>query len=70
MLGRLSPGWLIAIGFVLLVTGAVLPILMMFHIMRSTYLLNGISVVATMSGLIIGMYGVFELYQARRGGDG
>jgi len=67
MLRRLSPGWLIAIGFVLLVTGAVLPILMMLHIMRSTYLLNGISVVSTMSGLIIGMYGVFEL-QARRGG--
>jgi len=68
MLRRLSPGWLIAIGFVLLVTGAVLPILMMLHIMRSTYLLNGISVVSTMSGLIIGMYGVFELYQTRRGG--
>ena len=68
MLRRLSPGWLIAIGFVLLVTGAVLPILMMLHIMRSTYLLNGISVVSTMSGLIIGMYGVFELHMARRGG--
>ena len=67
MLRRISPGGLIAIGSILLITGAVLPILMMLHIIKSTYLLNFISYFSTVGGLIIGLYGVFELYTARKG---
>ncbi len=68
MLRRLSPGGLMAIGFILLIVGAVLPMLMMFRILVSTYLLNFISYFSSVVGLIIGLYGVFELYTARRGG--
>ncbi len=67
MLRRLSPGRLMAIGSILLITGAVLPILMMTHIIGSTYLLNFISYFSTVAGLTIGLYGVFELYQSRKG---
>jgi len=58
-----------AIGSVLLITGAVLPILMMINIIGSTYLLNFISYFSSVAGLIIGLYGVFELYIARKDGE-
>ena len=69
MLRRLSPGGLMAIGFILLIVGAVLPMLMMLHIIGSTYLLNIIAYFSSLAGLVIGLYGVFELYQIRKKGD-
>ena len=54
----LSPLKLIAIGFVLLVLGALLPFLMLLDMIRSTLLLNTISVICSTGGLTVGFIGI------------
>ena len=53
----ISPRLLIWIGFVLVVFGVVAPFLMVMHIVPSTFFLNFLSFVASVSGLIMGIYG-------------
>ena len=52
-----SPSKWIAIGFVLVVFGVVAPFLMVMKIIPSTFFLNFLSFAASVSGLVMGMYG-------------
>jgi len=60
-----TPLRLIGIGVVLLVIGALLPFLMVARLLESQLWLNFIAVAASMAGLIVGLYGVFELQRTR-----
>jgi len=52
-----SPFKMILIGFALAVLGAVLPFLMVLHILKSTFFLNFFSYTASLAGLILGVIG-------------
>jgi len=54
----LSPLKLIAIGFALLVLGALLPFLMLLDLIQSTLFLNIISVICSVGGLTVGFIGL------------
>ena len=54
----LSPLKLIAIGFALLVLGALLPFLMLLDLIESTLFLNIISVICSVGGLTVGFIGL------------
>ncbi len=54
---RLSPLQLILIGFALMVVGVVLPLLMVIHVIESTFFLNFFSYTASLVGLILGISG-------------
>ena len=53
----IQPRSLIIIGFFLVLTGAVLPFLMVIRLVPSTYLLNFISYGASIGGLFLGIIG-------------
>jgi hypothetical protein len=53
----LSPIKIILVGFVLVVLGAVLPFLMVLHILESTFFLNYFSYGASLVGLFLGVIG-------------
>jgi len=63
--GRVTPLRLIVVGAVLLVVGAVLPFLMVVRLLESQLWLNFVAVASTMAGLVVGMYGIFELQRTR-----
>jgi len=56
-MSALSPRILVGIGFVLVVIGVVVPFLMVMKIIPSTFFLNFLSFTASVSGLVMGMYG-------------
>jgi hypothetical protein len=58
MIRRLNPKYFITIGLVLLVTGVVLPILMVMQILESTFFLNFFSYIASVLGLMLGVIGI------------
>jgi hypothetical protein len=59
------PAWgLIVIGFLLSLTGVILPFLMVLHILRSTFFLNFFSFGASMLGVFLGLVGAS--YYAKR----
>ena len=53
----ISPLKMILIGFALVVLGAVLPFLMVLHILKSTFFLNYFSYGASLVGLFLGVIG-------------
>jgi hypothetical protein len=53
----MRPWNLIFIGFLLSLLGVGLPLLMVIHIVPSTFLLNFLSFIASMTGLIAGIVG-------------
>jgi hypothetical protein len=55
---RLPPWSLIVIGFLLSLTGAVLPLLIVVHIVPSTFFLNFLSYGASITGVFLGLIGV------------
>lgn len=60
--------WLIVIGFLLVLTGAVLPLLMVLHVIPSTFFLNFLSYSASVAGLFLGVFGgTLYARAARRG---
>jgi hypothetical protein len=52
---------LIAIGFVLVMLGFILPLLEVLHIMESTFFLNFFAYTASISGVFLGVIGVAYL---------
>jgi hypothetical protein len=56
---------LIIVGFILLVIGAVLPLLMVTGVLESTYFANGVAIVGQVAGLFIGLIGI-GMYTASR----
>ena len=67
---RVSSLNLIIVGGLLLVIGAVLPFLMVTQIIESTLALNFVSAIASLLGMVIGLYGLFEYYRASKKGRG
>ena len=61
---------LMILGGLLLVIGAVLPFLMMTQTIESTFVLNFVSAIASLLGLVIGLYGLFEYHRASKKGRG
>jgi hypothetical protein len=53
----ISPVQMILIGFALVVLGAVLPLLMVIHVLESTFFLNYFSYGASLVGLFLGVIG-------------
>ena len=56
---------LMIVGFILLVIGAVLPLLMVTGALESTYFANGAAIVGQVAGLFLGLIGV-GMHTARR----
>ena len=54
---RSRPVQMILIGFVLVVLGAVLPLLMVLQVIRSTFTLNFFAYAASISGVFLGLIG-------------
>ena len=61
-----NPLRLIAIGFVLLLIGAVLPFLMVIDLVESTLLLNFVTVVSSIAGLTLGFIGIAQYRRRQR----
>lgn len=61
-------GWkpLLGFGGVLVVLGAVLPFLMVLQILPSTFFLNFLAYISSVTGLWFGMMGAAQLYLGRR----
>ena len=57
----MTPLRLILLGFALLIFGAVAPFSMMMRWIPSTLLLNMLSALASVIGMIVGLYGLFEM---------
>jgi hypothetical protein len=62
----MSPVGLIVIGFVLSLTGAVLPFLMVIHVIPSTFFLNFFSYGASLVGLFLGIIGASYYIREKR----
>jgi hypothetical protein len=57
MIDRIPPWGLILIGFLLALTGVILPFLMVIHIIPSSFFLNFFSYGASLLGLMLGIIG-------------
>jgi hypothetical protein len=60
------PFQLIFLGFVLLLLGVILPLLMVMHVIPSTFFLNFFSYTASLVGLILGIYGSASYMKMRK----
>jgi hypothetical protein len=54
---NMNPQVIFGIGFALLLVGLILPMLMVIHILESTYLLNFVAYASSFSGLMLGIIG-------------
>jgi hypothetical protein len=61
--------YLIAIGFVMVLLGAILPFLMVMQILESTFFLNFFSYTVSVGGLFLGIVGAAYLVRYRRRKD-
>ena len=66
MIARIPPWGLILIGFLLSLTGVVLPFLIVVHVLPSTFFLNFFSYGASILGLFLGIIGVSFYVQQNR----
>ena len=57
---------LIILGFLLLLTGAVLPFVMVIRLVEPTLLLNFVAAMSSISGLIVGFIGIVQYDRSRR----
>ncbi len=65
----LDPKILLGVGFILLVIGVVLPLLMVLQIIPSTFFLNFFSYGASFVGVIVGLLGAMMLIVRSRKRD-
>ena len=63
----LDPRWMIAIGFVLLLIGVILPFLMVIQVLVSTFFLNFFAYGASFLGVIVGVTGALMYLMQNRG---
>jgi hypothetical protein len=63
---RNEPRFLLSLGLILLFTGWVIPLLMIMHIIPSTFFLNFVAWGASVSGLFLGFIGVATWTKMRR----
>ena len=62
----MSPWQIILAGFIISLLGVALPLLMVMHVLASTFFLNFFSFTASLSGLILGILGASLWVRARR----
>lgn len=62
----MQPWTLILIGFLLSILGFALPLLMVIHVIASTFFLNFLSFTASMAGLALGIIGGALYVRQRR----
>jgi len=65
-MGANEPLVYMIVGGVLLVVGVVVPFLMVIQVLSSSFLLNFVSVGASVAGLALGLIGVFSYTRLRR----
>jgi hypothetical protein len=63
---RIPPWGLILIGFLLAVTGMILPFLMVIHLIPSTFFLNFFSYGASLTGMFLGVIGASLYVRSRK----
>ena len=61
-----KPLRLIAIGFGLLLIGAVLPFLMVIELVESTLFLNFLAAMSSIAGLATGFIGITQYFRSRK----
>jgi hypothetical protein len=61
--------WMLLIGFVLILLGAVLPALMVIQVLPSTFFLNFFAYTASVVGLFLGIIGIAERFVIARKKD-
>lgn len=61
-----NPWGMIGIGFIFMVTGIVLPFLMVIHVLESTFFLNFFSYGVSFSGLVLGSIGASRVMGKKR----
>ena len=67
MIADIDPRILLAAGFILVLTGWVLPLLMVMHVIESTFFLNFFSYAASVVGLMLGVVGsIFYISRYRK----
>jgi hypothetical protein len=64
---RNEPRFLLSLGLILLFTGWIIPLLMIMHIIPSTFFLNFVAWGASVSGLFLGFIGVATWTKMRKG---
>ncbi len=69
MITDVDPRILLLVGLLLLLTGVILPVLMIMQYIPSTFLLNFIAYGASFLGLMTGMVGVLMLIMRNRRKD-
>lgn len=62
----MQPKSMIFLGLFLVLTGFVLPFLMVLHLMETTYFLSFISWISTTAGLILGVIGAAQYVRIRK----
>ena len=60
-----SPRFLLVLGLILMLSGIILPFLMVIHLIESTFFLNFFSAGASSLGLALGMVGFAQLTRSR-----
>ena len=68
MIFRYSPWQIIAVGLGLVLAGVILPMLMMFHVLKSTFFLNFLSYGVSIGGVFMGILGA-AMYVAKQTRD-
>ena len=63
---RNEPRFLLSLGLILLFTGWIIPLLMIMHIIPSTFFLNFVAWGASVSGLFLGFIGVATWTKLRK----
>ena len=64
---RMDPRGIIALGFVLVVLGFLLPFLMLLHVIQASFLLGFLSYGASVTGLFLGVLGGVLYARTKRG---
>jgi hypothetical protein len=63
---KLDPIAMLSVGFLLMVMGVALPMLMIVKIIESTFFLNFLAYSASLVGLILGMLGIMSIVARNR----
>ncbi len=61
-----DPRLIFVIGFVLVLFGAVIPWLMVLHVVKSTFFLNFLAAGASVAGLVLGVIGTAYYVRLRK----
>ena len=63
---KLTPAQMMWIGGILLVVGVIFPLLMVVHIIQTTFVLGFISYIFSTIGMFMGMIGAFSYVKEKR----